>query len=550
MTDSFIPINGTPERLQTYKRTVNGVEVHAEVVAMGQLADAGNSAVRTDATQFVGTWKATRSEGYVRQLTVLAALDSTGAPNNTTLGGTFIFEYSDDGTTATIIETRTITDFETVRDFDLLNAGNYYRCKFTPSRALTGSEAVIISTTHRSQNDGAFVRLANQETEEANVAMGNTFAYLKAFKPNGKSTNIRASSLGDLNVRDTQLFVSESGSLDTESIRDDISIIFARDEGAANILSTVITDLSSGGTVTHDATEGRAVFSTTSTAGRTSYFQSVDVAKYEPGHMIRGEWTVEVSPALAGTAKVEWGYGENNGSGDVLNGIGWGMDVTGLYTFRKKAGSYASKVYKTAFNRDLLDGGARSRFISNNLPVAFDSTKNNLYLVGFEWLGVASPIFRIQAPAGQFVTAHVEETSGTITGTTIPEPQLPMFVRVSNGNQATNYTASCGSWRGGIYTSLAIPPTISEPLTSQKSVTSSATLAIDKRAGRKVVALSNRTDSNRSLFYGFTSGVTTSSGFELAAGATADRAWGPNVQVWVIQAGGAGTVTACIDEGI
>ncbi len=106
-----------------------------------------------------------------------------------------------DGVTATISETRTIGTFATVRDFDLLNAGEFYRVKFTPSRALVGAEQVFITTTLRTQNDGAFVRLANQEIEEDNAAMGQTFSYLKAFdEETGVSVNIRPTSQGDLRV--------------------------------------------------------------------------------------------------------------------------------------------------------------------------------------------------------------------------------------------------------------------------------------------------------------------------------------------------------------
>lgn len=159
-------------------------------ISARQTVDADNTTVYTDATaQYVGAWTQTRSLGIVRQLVVLASTVPSG------LGGTFIFEYGEDGSTATISETRTIGDFATVRDFDLINAGEYFRVKFTPSRTVTAAEFVFITTTHRRQNDGAFVRLANQEIEEANAAMGQAFAYQKNFnKFSGKSQNVRADS--------------------------------------------------------------------------------------------------------------------------------------------------------------------------------------------------------------------------------------------------------------------------------------------------------------------------------------------------------------------
>lgn len=137
------------------------------------------------ASPWQGTWELTRSKGIVRILTIIAATDETVDG----LGGTFIFEFSEDGITNNgISESRVITDFQTVRDFDLINAGAYYRCSFEPSRALS-SDSVFITTTLRSQDDGAFVRIADQQIEKANAAMGQTFAYLKGFGLDDRSAD-------------------------------------------------------------------------------------------------------------------------------------------------------------------------------------------------------------------------------------------------------------------------------------------------------------------------------------------------------------------------
>lgn len=171
--------------------------------ASPQFKSTGNSSTRTathGATEFVGTWEQTRAIGTLRELIVLASTEPTG------LGGTFTFQFSDDvttpptdGSTATISETRIIEDFSTVRDFDLLNAGTWFRIKFTPDRALVGAEKIFITTTYNTAYPGPFVRLANQELEESNAAMSDTFAYLKAFHPTtNKSVNIRAVGVEDI----------------------------------------------------------------------------------------------------------------------------------------------------------------------------------------------------------------------------------------------------------------------------------------------------------------------------------------------------------------
>lgn len=528
---------------------VSALATNATLLAKGrQSVDSGNTATRTStngATQFVGTWTSTRSAGVVRLLTVLASTVSSG------LGGTFVFEFSEDAATALISESRIISDFSTVRDFDLINAGAYYRVKFTPDRALTGAEKVFITTTLRTQNDGAFVRLAGQQIEEANAAMGQTFAFLKAFdERTGKSRNIRPSPTGAIYTSEERTFVTESGSLDTESVRDDISLSFSRDNYAVGV-TKLVDHSTAGATASQDATSGRIKFATSATSGKTAYFESADIAVYEPGHMIRGEQTIYVTPALAGTAKVEWGFGEDDGTGGILNGVGWGLDVTGLYVWRIVAGSYASKVYQSSFNYDKLDGTASSRFRKISGVVAFDSTKNTLYAVNYEWLGIAPPAYRIQNPTGQFVTAHIEETSNQISGTTLPEPGLSLFVRVTNGNQATDYNVYSGSWRGGIYTSKSLLDPAKIGRTGQQDVTTIPAVLALSGSPRRAVRLKNMTTSARALFYGFTSGVATTDGDELAPGEAVDLDLDETRSVYVVCAstGGGGVRASWIELG-
>lgn len=159
-----------------------------------QSIDTSNSQVislanASPGSPWVGAWKLTRTAGTIRQLVVLASNVSTG------LGGIFTFEYGEDGATATISETRAIDDFVTVRDFDLMNAGAYFRVKFEPDRVMVGGELIFLNTTQRTQFDGAFVRLSNQEIEEQNAAMGQIFAYSKSFNLQGKSSSNRLGGL-------------------------------------------------------------------------------------------------------------------------------------------------------------------------------------------------------------------------------------------------------------------------------------------------------------------------------------------------------------------
>ncbi len=178
--------------VQNVTGTTLGVTVSGPL--QSQILDSGNTTVRTSAhgaAQYVGAWSLTRSLGVQRCLTVLASTVSSG------LGGTFEFQFSEDGSTATIDETRTVTSFSSVREFDLENFGAYYRVKWTPSRALVGSEMVFISTQFATQDPGRFVRLANQQVEEQNAALPQNLTFLQGFDDGGLSQNFRAKLASD-----------------------------------------------------------------------------------------------------------------------------------------------------------------------------------------------------------------------------------------------------------------------------------------------------------------------------------------------------------------
>lgn len=272
----------------------------------------------------------------------------------------------------------------------------------------------------------------------------------------GNKQHVHGTNDGSVYSRLSNIFSSQSGSIFTEGIRDDISLTFSRSKGVASI-ATLIDNGSVNGTVTHDSTNGQAVFAVPATAGSTCYFSSTTPTIYEPGHMIRGGMTIEISALPLGNGKIEWGYGEDDGAGDVLNGIGWGIDVDGLYTFRKKASVYVSKVYQSNFNRDKMNGVDHSFYLLDGVAVKHNPLKNCIYEVGYEWFGVASPTFYVLTPEGVPLVVNVEETATQINGTTLPDPEIPLFIRVKNDSvsgQAINVKS--GSWRGGIITNKSI----------------------------------------------------------------------------------------------
>jgi len=289
-----------------------------------------------------------------------------------------------------------------------------------------------------------------------NAARETTSSLIGANDKTGEFSSAKLNSVGDLNVANRDQFITQSGSLFIEGFRNFINVEFSRDLGQESLDGKLIKEISNNGTATLIPTEGQIEIGVPATASSTSYYRSRNIVTYEPGEMVKGGLTIEISLALQNSEKIEWGYGEDNPttpSGDIYNGIGWGYDATGLYVFRKKLGSYASKTYQADFNVDKLDGNSNSRFRASGVPVAFNPLNNHIYHVGFEWYGIASPTYYVTTPEGKFIQVHIDQTINSQKGSTIPSPNLPIFVRVENDaivGRAINLRT--GSWQGGIHT--------------------------------------------------------------------------------------------------
>lgn len=273
----------------------------------------------------------------------------------------------------------------------------------------------------------------------------------------GDYNSVRLNSTNDLNVVDRDKFLTQSGSTFIEGFRNLVAIDFSRDKGAEAVNDLIKDAGSVNGTITFIQSQGQLELSVPATTSSTCYYESNNKLSYEPGEMLKGGLTIEISQTLQNNEKIEWGFGEDNldsPTGDVYNGIGYGYDVNGLYAFRKKAGTYQSKVYTSSFNVDQLDGSEGSRFVRSGVPESLDPLKNQIYIVGFEWYGIASPTYYVTSPEGKVIQCHIEQTINNQTGSTIPNPNLPIFVRVENDDTtARSIKVRTGSWQGGIHTS-------------------------------------------------------------------------------------------------
>lgn len=275
-------------------------------------------------------------------------------------------------------------------------------------------------------------------------------AFISGFTPLGPSKIAPMDEHGALKV-DIGGSLTQAGSHFVEGIRDDVGYKFSRDSGA-ELVQLLVDENSINGGVVHDPVEGQAVFSVPATSGSRCFFTTPDRVQYEPGHMIRSGMTIQPS-AIPTDGEIRWGIGESDGAGLIQNAIGWGIDSSGLFVFRTKNQVEVYKEYQEDFELDNLSASELSEYTSGNTPIAFNPLMNSIYEQAFEWYGVAPPTFMIGTPRGKPLKVSIEETAGLQTGTTVPEPNLPLFVYINNGTTAEALTVRVGSMRGGINTS-------------------------------------------------------------------------------------------------
>lgn len=423
-------------------------------IASGQKVDANNTKSLTAAdcspgSPWIGAWTQTRSQAFVRELVVLAS-------NDATVGGTFTFEFGENdglgGVTTTISEPRTIHSFTTVRDFDLINAGEWFRCKFEPALAL-GAATVFISTTLRRLNDGYFARLANQELEEDNATMGTSFSFLKAWGPTGLSKNVRATTDGGLHIsmqevgdrlRYKQINAKRavSGQAITAHRKKNIDLPFHK---AGTINAVTGTQISgAGGSVAINAATLYVQLGTT--AGAAEYrVRSIDINDYEPGEQLEFEWTQLFGGTLDATT---YAYvGPWDGSDGFR--IGWnGTDTViehwkggALIESAKLGANLAASQWEYPATADNPD----SLFRRDGAVEAFSLTNPNIMNMFWEHLGIKPHITQTASPDDDDVVLHRFKFPNVGPFPSTNNPDLPITWVVGRTSGSANITIRTGS---------------------------------------------------------------------------------------------------------
>lgn len=255
---------------------------------------------------------------------------------------------------------------------------------------------------------------------------------------------------------------------------------------------------------------GEFLVQTDAVLGANVFFESGERGRYIPGYQAEAGVGVRLpDQTWVGTQKVEWGYFDEN------DGIGYGVDAGGVYIFIERQGTVTAKVYQSNWNKDTLDG---SGGIRNATGYTLDMSEGNVMQIEFIWYGygpvqwfisIKDPNLRIGSSP---VLIHSELPSQS---TSISQPNLPIGVRINNGDQSTSKQIFVGGRQFSIYGEPVQRFRITGERRSNVSIAAGSwvpLISFRRKTGRgntqSVEISSVNISANGNLFYSFVSAGT------------------------------------------
>lgn len=262
--------------------------------------------------------------------------------------------------------------------------------------------------------------------------------------------------------------VTPSGALHVQGL-----VPYARHDFGASYVAAekdLLLDLSVGGTLTPDTTNGGLVLETGTTSGNTVELLSEFSVPYHdnPGHGINGDITFFLEPdsdPLSGDAYIELGVALNTGFADCIAYrvvYDATTDAPKFYTVLRKGNSEIFEYPQEEWIYDPCDGSARSAFritdrtTMKTSPVALSINMDNLYRVTTELLYAAEQYFGVKTPRGIIIGTNVHEYANTQTKTSFKDSNLHIGLKMSTGTSGANLKGRIGSMVLGIYSSQTI----------------------------------------------------------------------------------------------
>jgi hypothetical protein len=209
--------------------------------------------------------------------------------------------------------------------------------------------------------------------------------------------------------------------------------------GISTLRDSVLASGTGAGVVEEN---GLLKLSTGVDVGGVVVMQTRQRGQYQAGTQGQAGVALRLRSLPSGTQDVRWGYMDNH------NGVGFGMDTAGLYTFvRKKADT--QKTYQPDWN------------ITPTVPIA--ATSGNIYHVDFTWYGYGDIVYRALTASGENTRHELVDLHRFLPedSASVEDPNLPICIEAYNGDGAAsgNIDLFCGGRQFSIVTGDSVPQT-------------------------------------------------------------------------------------------
>lgn len=122
-----------------------------------------------------------------------------------------------------------------------------------------------------------------------------------------------------------------------------------------------------------------------------------------------------------------WGYFDDN------NGLFWeqsGSVVSVVVRSNITGTPQETRIPQSLWNRDRVDGSESTIF--NTSKMELDVTKNNIYVIDFQWLSAGRIRFGLYTPEGEYTRVHTVENANTLAAPWMSKPNLPVRYEIIN----------------------------------------------------------------------------------------------------------------------
>ena len=317
--------------------------------------------------------------------------------------------------------------------------GRYLRYVVTNNSGVDQSVLYLRVKIDNESKHGQIIQL--DQFTPSNVLVQLVRAVLTGENPNGDLSNVNISRDNNLLVDIDNISRTPFDELKTASRFSQIELKSAVDQvsNLRNFIETTDANVSV-------SSSGEYRVSTDAVLDASVNFESGERGRYIPGYQAEMGMGIRVpTQAWAGTQFAEWGYIDDQ------DGIGFGIDSGGVYVFVDRQGTRETKVYQSSWNVDTMDGSS-----DENNPTGYDLdiTEGYIYQIEFVWYGYGAIQFFINFKDANDRKGSVQNLVHTVLpsgNTSIAQPNLPLRVRIRNGDQSTSREVFVGGRQFSVY---------------------------------------------------------------------------------------------------